>query len=282
MSRTIEENITRQSNSSFYYTFLLLPEHQKRAMHVVYAFCRITDDIADAIDEPEEEKQKKLEEWEKELKLALNSKSRYNLLNSLASVIRELKMSVEPFFELIEGVRMDLIKKRYDTFDELKLYCYRVASTIGLMSIELFGYKNPASRQYAYNLGIAMQLTNILRDLKIDAQQNRIYIPQEDLKKFNYSEEDLINSVYNSSFINLMKFEVDRVENFYKKANKFFHPEDYKVLAMGKAMEEIYYKILKNIKKNNYDVFRKQNNVNKLTRILITIKNYFRYNLLSK
>jgi len=280
MSKTIEENITRKSGSSFYYTFLFLPEKKKKAMHTVYAFCRITDDIVDTPGATYDEKLKNLEEWKFELENALRNSSRYELLNSLAQTINELNLSTEPFFELIEGVKMDLTKHRYETFDELKLYCYRVASTIGLMSIELFGYKNPLSRDYAYNLGIAMQLTNILRDIKVDAEQDRIYIPKEDLIKFNYSEEELINYKYNTNFIELMNFECNRAEDYYRRADECFPFDDRKNLAMGKAMEEIYHKILMKIRKNKFNVFTKNNNLNKPQKILITLKNFIKYQYL--
>lgn len=279
MGISIEQSITKNSGSSFYYTFLFLPEKKKKAMHTVYAFCRITDDIADSLEESDEEKLIKLELWKSELTNALKSNSKFELLNNLSAVIKDFNMSTEPFFDLIEGVKMDLTKKRYATFDELKIYCYRVASTIGLMSIELFGYQNPKSREYAYNLGIAMQLTNILRDLKTDAEQDRIYIPQEDLQKFNYSEEDLKKYIYNDSFIELMKFESSRAEYFYQKADEHFQNDDSKVLAMGKAMQEIYFKILQRIKKNKFDVFTKNNNLNQFERIFIATKNYLKYQI---
>lgn len=280
MGRSIEENITSRSGSSFYYTFLFLPKKKRKAMHIVYAFCRVTDDITDATDETDEEKLIKLEEWKDELLNAIKARSKFEILNHLAEVIHELKMSVDPFFDLIEGMRMDLTKKRYETFEELKIYCYRVASTIGLMSIELFGYKNPASRNYAYNLGIAMQLTNILRDIKEDLKKDRIYIPQEDFARFNYSEDELRQAIMNESFFNLMKYEVERAENFYYEANRYFQKDDQKVLAMGRAMQEIYCKILNNIKNNNFNVFTRNNNLNKLERMLVTIKNFVKYTLL--
>ncbi|GIV45604.1 MAG: phytoene desaturase [Ignavibacterium sp.] len=282
MAKNLEDIITKQAKSSFYYTFLFLPENKRKAMHSIYAFCRVTDDIVDNSEISNEEKFIRIEEWKKEFQKALSSNSKFELLNSVASVIKNFKMSVEPFVDLIEGVKMDLTKNRYETFDELIVYCYRVASTIGLMSIELFGYKNPQSRDYAYNLGIAMQLTNILRDVKIDAENDRIYLPQEDLKRFNYSNEELKKNIYNDNFIELMKFESHRAEYFYQKANEYFHPEDHKVLAMGRAMQEIYYKILKKIEKNFYDVYSKNNNLNSFEKLRITIKNYINYHLLNK
>jgi phytoene synthase len=127
-----------------------------------------------------------------------------------------------------------------------------------------------------------MQLTNILRDIKVDAANDRIYLPQEDLKKFNYSIEEINRNVYNSNFINLMKFESQRAENFFREANEYFLPEDHKNLAMGRAMQEIYYKILKKIEKNQYDVYSKNNNLSSFNKMFITIKNYFKYYLLER
>lgn len=282
MAKNLEDIIVKESKSSFYYTFLFLPKHKRKAMHTIYAFCRVTDDIIDADGFSQEEKLVRIEEWRDELIKSLNLSSKFRLLNSLASVIRDFNMSIEPFFDLIEGVKMDLVKNRYETFDELLVYCYRVASTIGIMSIELFGYKNPKSKDYAYNLGIAMQLTNILRDIKVDAENDRIYLPQEDLKKFNFSDDEIKLSIYNQKFIDLMKFEVSRAEYFYQKANENIHPDDHKVLAMGRAMQEIYYKILKKIEKNNYDVFNKNNNLKSYQKMGITIKNYIKYYLLNR
>jgi len=282
MANNLEDIIVKEAKSSFYYTFLFLPEHKRKAMHTIYAFCRVTDNIIDTNEFSNEEKFNRIEEWREELVKALNSSSKFQLLNSLASVIRDFKMSTEPFFDLIEGVKMDLVKNRYETFDELLVYCYRVASTIGIMSIELFGYKNPVSRDYAYNLGIAMQLTNILRDVKVDAENDRIYLPQEDLKKFNYSNENLKQYIYNQNFVDLMKFEVERAEEYYRKANENFHPDDHKVLAMGRAMQEIYYKILKKIQNNKYDVFNKNNNLKSYQKMGITIKNYIKYYLFNR
>ncbi len=282
MAKTLQDVITKNSKSSFYYTFFFLGKEKRKAMYTVYAFCRITDDIIDAVDESDEIKLIKLNEWEDEFKKALTGSSKFELLNSLADTIHKLNLSEKSFFDLIEGVRTDIFKRRYQTFEELKDYCYHVASTVGIMSIELFGYKNQLSRDYAYNLGIAMQLTNILRDIKDDAKRNYIYIPQEDLIRFSYSEDDLFNARYNSNFIELMKFEVERTEHYYQEANKCFHPDDYKVLAMGRAMQEIYYTMLQKIKCNRFDVFNKNNHLSNTTKILITLKNYIQYNLLPR
>ncbi len=280
--RTFEETITKNSRSSFYYTFLFLPEEKKHAMNVVYAFCRITDDIVDVENVDLKTKIQNLDEWEFELNKAYISKSKFEILNHLVEVISKLKMSPQPFFDLIKGVRMDLTKNRFKNFDELKTYCTYVASTIGQMSIEIFGYRNQKSRDYALNLGIAMQLTNILRDIKTDAQKNRIYLPMEDLRKFDYSEDELIKSVYNENFIQLMKFESDRTEYYYNRADLNFNREDAKVLAMGRAMQDIYFSILKKIKRKNFNVFEYDCNIPRTQKIFFTLYNYFKYNIFNR
>src|SRR5690606_14068357 len=136
---------------------------------------------------------------------AFTGHSEYTLLNKLGKTISQFNIPIEPFFELIKGMEMDLQNKKYLTFDDLTLYCYRVASTVGLMCIEIFGYKHKSARDFAVDLGIALQLTNILRDIKNDYEKGRIYLPQEDLIKFNYSEKDIRSQSYNENFINLMQ-----------------------------------------------------------------------------
>lgn len=277
MSNIIEENITRSAGSNFYYTFMMLPKEKKENMMTVYAFCRVTDDIVDNVHDSDETKLDKIKEWREELQLALNSKSKYELLNKLSSTIKKANLSTQPFFDLIDGVAMDLTKKRYETFDELKIYCKKVASTIGIMSIEIFGYKNPITIKYAENLGIAMQLTNILRDLKKDALSNRVYIPQEDLSKFNYSENELMDFVYNENFRKLMEFEFERARSFYMEANRYLETEDRRILAMGRAMELIYYYLLQKIRRKRYNVFEKEIRVSRFIKFSITISTLLKY-----
>lgn len=277
MSNRIEENITRSAGSNFYYTFIMLPKEKKENMMTVYAFCRVTDDIVDNELDSEEKKLEKIKEWREELQLALNDKSKYELLNKLSLVIKRANLSVQPFFDLIDGVEMDLTKKRYETFDELKIYCKKVASTIGIMSIEILGYKNPITIKYAENLGIAMQLTNILRDLKKDALSNRVYIPQEDLNRFNYSENELMDFVYNENFIRLMEFEFERARSFYIEAGKYLETENRRVLAIGRAMELIYYYLLQKIRRKKYNVFEKEIKVSRFIKFSITISTLSKY-----
>ncbi len=177
------KEISKKSKSSFYYAFNLLPNEKRDAMNTVYAFCRQTDDIIDEGNESDELKYEKLHRWRVEFEKAFSGNSEYLLLNKLANTISKFNIPLDPFFELIKGMEMDLQRNQYLTFDDLVLYCYRVASTVGLMCIEIFGYKNKSAKDFAIDLGIALQLTNILRDIKKDAKKGRVYLPQEDFKK---------------------------------------------------------------------------------------------------
>ena len=249
------KQIAKESNSSFYYSFSLLAKPKRDAMNTVYAFCRKTDDIVDEGSEPEELKFERLRKWRIELEKALYGTSDYQLFNKLAAIIKQFNIPIDPFFELIVGMEMDLQRKRYPSFDELKLYCYCVASTVGLICIEIFGYKNKSAKDYAINLGLAMQLTNILRDIKKDSERGRIYLPQKDMNYFNYSENDLIERKYNPEFVSLMKYEAARAEELFKKADQFLDFEDKPSMFPARAMQHIYHTLLTKIEAKNYDIF---------------------------
>lgn len=272
-------NITQQSKSNFLYSFSLLPKEKNDAINTVYAFCRCTDDIVDNENETVDLRFKKIREWKNEFEKALNGDSAYPLLNQVNKIIKKFNIPVEPFFELIKGMESDLQTSRYKDFTSLYQYCYRAAVTVGLMSIEIFGYKTKDAKEYAVNLGIALQLTNIIRDVKFDALNGRIYIPEEDLKRFGYSEQDLLNFKYNDSFIELMKFECKRAREYFEKANDCFNPEDRKLLFPARIMQKIYFNILLKIEKMNYNVFQKKAKVSKLKKIYYTLGVFAKYKL---
>lgn len=275
-----EKEITQGSKTNFLYSFSLLPRHKNDAINTVYAFCRKTDDIVDDDHASQEVKYQRIREWKNEFEKALGSSSKYALLNKVSTIIKQFNMPVEPFFELIKGMEMDLQNQRYKTFDELYSYCYRAASTVGLMCIEIFGYRNKRTKEFAVNLGIALQLTNILRDIKVDADNGRIYLPLEDMKKFGYTEEDLFANKYNNSFIELMKYECARAHEYYKKADACLSKEDKGLMFAAKIMGHIYYRILKKIEKMNYNVFNKKAKVSKFKKIAITFGVFMKYKLL--
>ncbi len=276
------KKIAKESNSSFYYAFSLLEKPKREAMNIVYAFCRKTDDIIDEGNEPDDLKYEKLRRWRIELEKALHGNAEHPLLNKLVTIINQFNIPLEPFFELIAGVEMDLQHKRYWTFDELIQYCYRVASTVGLMCIEIFGYKHSSAKDYAVNLGLAMQLTNILRDVKKDSEKGRIYLPQHDLVQFNYTEEDLHNRNYNNNFVSLMKHEADRAEYYFNKADEALNIEDKRSMFPARAMQHIYNRLLKKIKAENYDVFNKKIKVGKFEKVSISLGVWAKYSLVHR
>jgi len=224
--------ITRKSGSNFASSFWFLPENKRKALTTIYAYCRITDDIVDCADQsdvPLSEIKNQLSQWEENTLLAvqgrLNGKNT-PLLGELSQVVKEYQIPPDYFMKLIEGVKMDLEVQTYHTFEDLYQYCYRVAGIVGLICVEIFGYKNPKTRDYAVNLGVAFQLTNILRDIKSDLRRGRVYLPADDLKKFNLSPEILLASVDTSlskeevinHFKSLIDYECRRAETYYLMA----------------------------------------------------------------
>lgn len=251
--------ITRRSRSSFYYAFILLPPERRRALHAVYAFCRFVDDIAD--DEAIREPATLLRRWREELDRVYDGTPTRALSRALADSARRFTIPRELFEEIINGVEMDLSRKRYETWDELRPYCYRVASALGLICIEIFGYRNPSAKVYAENLGLALQLTNILRDVREDAGRGRIYLPLEDLARFGVSEEEILGGVYSPNFVRLMRFEADRAQQLYAAAQNALAPEDRSTLLTAEAMRLIYAAILERIIKSNYRVLDRRHSL---------------------
>ncbi|MEN8191666.1 MAG: presqualene diphosphate synthase HpnD [Bacteroidota bacterium] len=273
------KNIARKSNSSFYYAFNLLPAEQRDAMNTVYAFCRKTDDIVDENDFSSEVKYENLRKWRIELEKGLQGESNYPLLNNLSKIITQFNIPLAPFFDLIQGMEMDIQNRRYTKFEDLMEYCYRVAATVGLMSIEIFGYKNESAKQYAINLGYALQLTNILRDVKTDATYGRIYLPQEDLKRFDYSEDELFNNVYNEKFRNMMQFEANRAKHYFNLANESLNIEDKPSMFAARAMQHIYFNLLKKLEAKNFDIFNENIQVSKPQKTAIALGVWAKYSL---
>jgi len=278
MSESAKE-ISKKSKSSFYYAFNLLPEEKRDAMNTVYAFCRKTDDIVDENSDSADLKYEKLRKWRIEFEKSFSGHSEFALLNKLGKTISNFNIPLDPFFELIKGMEMDLQKDRYKSFDDLQLYCYRVASTVGLMCIEIFGYKHPSTKQFAVDLGIALQMTNILRDISKDAKNGRIYLPQEDLIKFNYTEQEILSLIYNDNFRDLMIYESSRAKQYFNSATSNLDLDDKKTMFAARAMQHIYYKMLENIIAADYDVFNNDIKVSKFEKVGIALGVWAKYNL---
>lgn len=275
----LTNEIAKNSKSSFYYAFNLLPSEKRDAMNTVYAFCRQTDDIVDESYEPDDLKYEKLHKWRIQFEKAISGQSNYPLLNKLGKTISQFNIPLDPFFELVKGMEMDLQRQRYLSFEDLKLYCYRVASTVGLMCIEIFGYKHQSAKDFAINLGIALQLTNILRDIKKDAQKGRIYLPQNELNKFDYTEEEIFTNTYNENFKSLMNFQADRAKYFFDKATQSLNLDDKPAMFAARAMQHIYYRMLEKIIDADYDVYSNNIKVSKLEKVGISFGVWAKYSL---
>lgn len=269
-ANTFIPELAQNRHSNFYYSFFLLPKPKREAIETIYAFCRTTDDIVDEAGD-EKEKYARLLSWTEELKRALYGVSRYALLNKLAAIIHRFNIPVGHFYELIKGMEMDLTKNRYNTFVELEEYCYRAASTVGLICAEVFGYTNEKTKQYAINLGIALQLTNILRDIKSDAKRGRIYLPQEDMRSFGYTEQELLRYEYNDRFVELMKFECNRAHEYFRKAKACLAEEDKPLFTAARTMGNIYYLLLLQIERAHYDVFTKRIRLSSPIKLLVAM-----------
>ncbi|MGH8596817.1 MAG: phytoene/squalene synthase family protein, partial [Gammaproteobacteria bacterium] len=219
-ARSFRRDLARTVQSNFFYSFLFLPGPKRDAIIDVYGFCRAVDDVVDEIAEraaegyDERAAVAELVRWRKELDALYDGHPTLPIAQKLQHVLEQFPMPKEYFVAMIDGCEMDLHRHRYETFEDLYEYCYRVASITGLMCIEIFTYGQPQTKAYATNLGIALQLTNILRDLKEDARRGRIYLPREDLRRFDYSEDDLMNCRINDRFRALMKFECERARRF--------------------------------------------------------------------
>src|SRR4030066_506875 len=267
--------LTKESNTNFYYSFFPLPAEKRKALYAIYALCRSLDDVAD--ESPGRlEASEALLKWTTEIINMYQGTPSHPLTVGLKPYIDRYSIQQKYFLELIKGVEMDLTKNRYNTFDELHRYCYRVASVVGLICAEVFGYQNAVTLGYAVDLGIAMQLTNILRDIKTDAAMGRIYLPPEDLRKFNYTETELFSSQYNKAFMELMKFEAQRAWSYYKRAQETLPREDRKAMVAGEIMRAIYSRILDEIEASNYNVYSITPQLSKLQKIYIAFSTWIR------
>lgn len=249
--------LTKSSGSNFYYSFLFLPKARRTAMYTVYAFCKAVDS---AVDEPPpgSQPQEELVRWRAELDAVYHGTPTWPITISLAHHVKALSIPKVYFEELIKGVEMDLHNNRYVTFNELSSYCYRVASVVGLICLHIFGATSARTQDYAVDLGMAFQLTNILRDVGTDAAQNRIYLPLEDLKACKYSEKALRQQTYSPEFQKLMQYEAARARQYYDKAHAALmalSPQERRALTVAEIMRGVYSRILKKLEDSEYQVF---------------------------
>lgn len=249
--------ITRKSASNLALAFVVLPRAKRDAMSALYAFCREVDDVADNDDLPVAQRQALLETWRQDIRRACDGHVPELPVNGeLQPIIARYRLPYELFDELIRGCEMDLQVCRYDTFAALEQYCHRVASVVGLLSIEIFGYRNPVCRDYAVALGQALQLTNILRDVQTDARRNRIYLPLEALRRHGVPEEDLLRGQYSERFYALARKTAARARGFYRQARETLPAEDRRAMVAAELMGAVYWRLLLKLEAHQFDVFQ--------------------------
>jgi len=261
---------TQQSSSSFYYSFLFLDDAQRQAMTALYAYCREVDDIVDECSDADIAMQK-LHWWHEEIHRLFHSSPTHPVSIALKSALQKFPLKEEYFLELIAGMKMDLQNTKYVTFNELSLYCYRVAGVVGLLTIEILGYQHPETHDYAKNLGLALQLINILRDVKEDAERGRIYLPQDELLRFGVDQSMLTQpeNGNNKNTLKLFEFQAERAEAYYQKAFADLHQADRYQQRTGIIMAEIYFALLKKIKSRHYPILRQRIKISKLKKLWI-------------
>jgi 15-cis-phytoene synthase len=277
-AQTFCTTYTKQSGSNFYYSFLFLPRARREAMYTIYAFCKMVDS---AVDEPPAGSNplEEVAKWRKEVTATYQGHPTQPVTISLALHLRKFDIPESLLQELITGVEMDLTMNRFATFPDLYQYCYRVASVVGLICLKIFQTRSSAAEEYAVNLGLAFQLTNILRDLKGDAEHNRIYLPLEDLQRFGYSEEALLHQQPSSGLVELMKFECERAHMYYQKAQDILQTlpsSDQKSLVVAEIMRGVYSRILEKFEAENFPVFGPRIRVSPIHRLVIATNIWLR------
>lgn len=271
--------ITQKSASNLALAFILLPRPKREAMSVLYAFCREVDDVADEESVPVEKRREQLAEWRTDARRACAGEAPKFIVNrEFQPVIKQFGLRFELLDELIRGCEMDLDTKRYETYEELELYCYRVASAVGLLSIEIFGYHNPACREYAVYLGKALQLTNILRDVRTDAERGRIYLPLAELRRFNVREEEILRFEYSDRFHQLAQSVAERARYFYQRAHETLPSEDRRSMVAAELMGAVYWRLLRKLERQQLNVFGpKPTRLNKGQKLLLIFRSWYRF-----
>ena len=246
-------NITRLEAKNFYYAFVTLPSDKRKAIYAAYAFCRYCDDSVDDAASLDE-KLSALSELQANLEGAYNGQPATPVFLALADAAERYSIPKDYFSEIIKGVESDLVKTRYQDFEELREYCYRVASVVGLVCIQIAQCRDEAAREYAIDLGLAMQLTNIMRDVREDWNMGRVYLPQDELSRFGYSEDQLGNGVYNEAFVELLRFQAQRARSYFRSGHRLLPYLSRRSRSCPAALGAIYSRVLDRIEDSGYDV----------------------------
>jgi phytoene synthase len=261
------EQITRRSKSNLALAFIALPRDRRHDISVFYAFCRVIDDIADEPGRALETRREALEKWRASLSAITPGES--SLAAEMRTLIAKYQLPVGLLHEIITGVEMDLDRTTFASFDQLALYCYRVAGVVGLISIQIFGCRAETCRQYALDLGMALQLTNILRDVAQDyANDHRIYLPTDEMERFGYSLEALARGEHSAAFCDLMQFSAERAWSYFQRAANMLPALERRRLVPAEIMRAIYEKLLDRMQRDQFQVFTKRYHLSRLEKMI--------------
>ncbi len=265
------QNLARHAAGNFYYSFLVLPRAKRRAMCALYSFLRHTDDLGDSA-EPADVRRRQLTAWRTSLDAAFAGRYDDEILPALVDTVASYKIPREYLYEAIDGVEMDLAPCQYETFADLQQYCYKVASVVGLSCIHIWGFEDRSVIEPACRLGVAFQLTNILRDLREDAQRGRVYLPQEDLRQFGCTQDDLLAGTRDARMTALMKFQIARTEELYRQGAAVADYLARDSQAACRAMVGIYHGLLDEIRRRGGDVFTSRVRLSSWRKISIALR----------
>lgn len=265
-----------ESGTSFYYAFLFLPTQKRQAIHALYAFCREVDDVVDECEDPAVAVAK-LSWWRQEVALLEHGQPTHPVMIALKEMRQHFDLPLEYFNEIIDGMAMDLEYSRYPDFKSLSLYCYRVAGVVGLLSAEIFGVTDRKTLRYATELGTALQLTNIIRDVGEDARRGRIYIPVDELQQFKVPATDIMNARETAAFKALMAFQAERAQSYYTSALEILPMADRSAQRPGLIMAAVYRTLLDEITKDGFQVLKQKTALPPLRKLWIALKTWFRY-----
>jgi phytoene synthase len=269
------QNKAAASGSSFYYSFVFLPAPRRRAITALYAFCREVDDVVDECDDAQIAATK-LAWWRAEVARLYAGKPEHPVTQALLPVLGEYNVAQEHLTEIIDGMEMDLQQTRYLDFTALSLYCYRVASVVGLLAAEIFGYQDRQTLKYAHDLGMAFQLTNIIRDVGEDARRGRVYLPLDELKRFDVSVADVLNARHSDNFRRLMEFQIERAERYYTQAMAQLPAVDRKAQRPGLVMAAIYRTLLDEIRRDGCRVLNQRTSLPALRKLWIAWRTWIK------
>ncbi|HWK63044.1 MAG TPA: presqualene diphosphate synthase HpnD [Eoetvoesiella sp.] len=247
------QNKAVQSGSSFYYAFLFLPPERRRAITALYAFCREVDDVVDECSDPSVARVK-LAWWDKQIDELFEGRAEHPVMQALAPHLESCRITASRLHAIVQGMEMDLDQSRYLDWPGLRKYCWHAAGVVGELSVGIFGYTDPSTLEYADKLGLAFQLTNIIRDIGDDARRGRIYLPVDELQRFDVKASEILNSQHSERFVDLMRFQTERARQYYREAMQALPEADRRAQRPGLAMAAIYHALLVEIERENWQV----------------------------